>query len=165
MTNSKANIHFNNDSETAFAEPERLNQQELIFNARFWRCYRTLHFIACSVLGGPERAEEAIGNCWSIASRHSQRLEHEGEFRSWLLRVLIDEALVLLRESVPTPTPKVLCESFPAQVFRSNDASDGKGDIRTDNQDRFSQDFLRLWNKWDTGVISKKGKISNERRQ
>ena len=115
MANSKVDPRFTNDCETDFAEGVRLNQEELIFNVWFWRSYRTLHFIACRVLGGPERAEEAIGNCWSIASRHPQRLAHEGEFRSWLLRVLIDEALVLLRESVPTPT--------------------------TDDQDRFSQDL------------------------
>ena len=115
MANSKVDTRFTNDCETDFAEGVRLNQEELIFNVWFWRSSRTLHFVACRVLGGPERAEEAIGNCWSIASRHPQRLEHEGEFRSWLLRVLIDEALVLLRESVPTPT--------------------------TDDEDRFSRDL------------------------
>jgi len=103
--------------------------------------YRTLHFIACRVLGSPERAEEAIGSCWRVASRHTQRFEHEGELHRRLLRALVDEALVLLRESAPTPTPKVLCEPLPAQVFRSNDVSDGSGDIRPDDQDRFSQDF------------------------
>ena len=153
MGNNKVDTHFNCDCETNFAEGVWLNQQELIFNVRFWSCYRTLHFIACRVLGGPERAEEAIGSCWRIASRHPQRFEHEGEFRSWLLRVLIDEALVLLRESVPTPTLKVLCESFPTQVFRSNDVSDGKGDLRPDDQDRFSQDFLWLWNSGQTRLL------------
>ena len=141
MANSKVDAHFNNDCETNFADGVRLNQQELIFNVRFWRCYRTLHFIACRVLGGPERAEEAMGNCWSIASRHPQRLAHEGEFRSWLLRILIDEALVLLRETVPTPTLKALCEPVPAHVARGNDVSDGKCDIRGGVQDRFSQEF------------------------
>ena len=141
MANSKADTYLNNDSETVFAERVRLNQQQLIFDARFRRCYRTLHLIASRVLGGPERAEEAIGNCWSIASRHPRRFDHEGEFHSWLLRVLIDEALVLLRESGSTPTSKVLCEPVPAPIFRSNDVSDSKGDTRTDDQDRFSQDF------------------------
>jgi DNA-directed RNA polymerase specialized sigma24 family protein len=141
MANRKVDTHFNDDSGVDFAERVRLSQQELIFDAWFWRCYRMLHFIACRVLGGPERAEEAIGSCWRIASRHPQRFEHEGEFRSWLLRVLIDEALVLFRESVPTPTSKALCESVPAWVFRSDDVRVGKGDIRTDDQDRFSQYF------------------------
>jgi DNA-directed RNA polymerase specialized sigma24 family protein len=66
-------------------------QEDLsIFDARFWRCYRMLYFIACRILPGSERAEEAIGNCWRTASRHLPRFEYEGEFRSWLLRVLID---------------------------------------------------------------------------
>ena len=133
MANSEVDIHFNTDSGTDFAERVRLSQQKLIFVARLWRCYRTLHFIACSVLGGPERAEEAIGSCWRIAYRHPQRFEHEGEFHSWLFRVLIDEALALLPESVPMPTPKVLCEPVLAQAFRIDGVSDGKGDIHTDD--------------------------------
>jgi hypothetical protein len=153
MANNEVDIHFNTDSGTDFPERVRLSQQKLIFAARLWRCYRTLHFIACSVLSGPERAEEAIGSCWRIASRHPQRFEHEGEFYSWLLRVLIDEALVLLRERMPTPTPKGLCEPVPAPVFRSNDVSDGKGDLRPDDQDRFSQDFLWLWNSGQTRLL------------
>jgi hypothetical protein len=106
MATSKVETHFDNDSGTDFAERVRLNQQKLIFDARFWRCHRMLHFIACRVLGGSERAEEAIGSCWHIASRHPQRFEHESEFRSWLVRVLIDEALVLLLESVPSHIDK-----------------------------------------------------------
>jgi DNA-directed RNA polymerase specialized sigma24 family protein len=141
MANTKVVTHFKSDSGTDFAERVRLNQQELIFDARFRRCYRLLHFIACRVLGGSERAEEAIGHAWRTASRHPQRFEHEGAFRGWLLRVLIDESLTLLRESVPTPTPRVLCERGPAPVFRINDLRDGKCDICTDDQDQLSQDF------------------------
>jgi len=115
MADRKVDTRFNNNSGTDFVERVRLNQQRLIFDARFWRCYRMLHLIACRVLGGSERAEEAIGNCWRIAARLPQRFEHDGEFRGWLLRVLIDEALVLLRENVPRPTLKVLCEPVPAK--------------------------------------------------
>ena len=131
----------NRDDRTDFTEQVQLNQQRLIFEAPFWRCYGMLHFIACRVLGSSERAEEAISRCWRMASGHPQRFEHEGEFRSWLLRVLIDEALVLLRESVPTPTPKVLCEPVPARAFPSNDVRVGNSDIRTDDRSLFSQDF------------------------
>ena len=117
MANSKADTYFKNESEENFAEGVRLSQQDLIFKARFRRSYRTLHFIACRVLGGPERTEEAIGNCWRIASRHAQRFEHEGEFRGWLLRVLIDEALVLLRECANAPSESVVgtssCAGLP----------------------------------------------------
>jgi Sigma-70 region 2 len=134
MANSKGDSsfhHFTKGSRTVFAEPGQFDQQKLTFDARFWRCHRMLHFIACRVLGGSERAEEAIESCWRTASRHTELFEHEGELRSWLLRVLIDEALGLLHESVPTPTPKALREPVPARVFRNNDVRVGKSDILT----------------------------------
>lgn len=63
------------------------------------RCYWLLHFIACRVLGGLEGVEAAIENCWFTASRNPLTFEYQGAFRSWLLRVLIDEALALLRKN------------------------------------------------------------------
>jgi DNA-directed RNA polymerase specialized sigma24 family protein len=70
-----------------------------VFHARFWRCQRLLHFIACRVLGSPERADETVENCWFTAVRNPPHFESEGEFRSWLLRVVIDEALAILYEN------------------------------------------------------------------
>ena len=67
-----------------------------IFAARFSRCYRSLQFIGSRVLGGPEGVEDAIDNCWFAASRNPPKFETEGAFRSWLLRLLIDEALAIL---------------------------------------------------------------------
>ena len=81
------------------AVPNRLQEDSAVFDVRFWRSYRMLRFIACRVLGGPEHANKAVENCWHTASRRAPRFEHEGEFRSWLLRALIDEALALLRNS------------------------------------------------------------------
>jgi DNA-directed RNA polymerase specialized sigma24 family protein len=142
MANIEVDVHFNSDYGTDHAEQERLRQQKSIFDARFWRRYRTLHLIACRVLGGPERAEEAIGSCWRRASRHPRWFERESEFYSWLLRVLIDEALVLLRESMPTPATKVLCEPVPTQIFRSNGISDENRHISDNDQDVFSEEFF-----------------------
>lgn len=141
MTNSNVDTDSMNDPETIFDERLRLNQQQPIFDARFRRCYRTLHLIASRVLGGPERAEEAIGNCWRRASGHPRHFDHEGEFHSWLLRVLIDEALVLFRESAQTRAA-VLHEPVPAQVYRSDEVSDSKDDIGVEDQDRFSSDIF-----------------------
>lgn len=73
----------------------RLQEDPAVFRARFWRCHRLLHFIACRVLGGSEWADDAVENCWLTASLSSPRFECEGEFRRWLLRVLIDEALTI----------------------------------------------------------------------
>ena len=51
------------------------------------------------ILGDEDRAFVAILNCWQTASRNPPRFEYEGAFRSWLVRVLIDEALAILHES------------------------------------------------------------------
>jgi hypothetical protein len=69
-----------------------------LFDVRFWRSYRLLHFIAGRILDDPEQATKAVESCWHSASARAPRFEYEGAFRSWLVRVLIDEALLLLRE-------------------------------------------------------------------
>jgi Sigma-70 region 2 len=73
----------------------------VVFDDRFSRCRRLLYFMARRVLGdseGAEEAEEAMQNCFLTASRNPPRFEHEGAFRRWLLRILIDEALLILRQ-------------------------------------------------------------------
>jgi DNA-directed RNA polymerase specialized sigma24 family protein len=81
---------------------DKLDEDPDKFRTRFCRCQRLLHFIACRVLGGPERAEAVIDNCWLKASRNPPRFEYEGAFRSWLVRVLIDEALAILHQNQPS---------------------------------------------------------------
>lgn len=78
---------------------KREQEHPAVFAQRFSRSYRLLHLIACRVLGDADRAPLAIRNCWLSASRNPPRFEYEGAFRSWLVRVLIDEALAILRES------------------------------------------------------------------
>ena len=72
-------------------------EQPAIFAQRFLRSYRLLNFIAYRVLSDQNTAAIAIQNCWRTASRKPPHFEYEGAFRSWLLRILIDEALALLR--------------------------------------------------------------------
>jgi DNA-directed RNA polymerase specialized sigma24 family protein len=74
-------------------------EQPAIFAERFSRAYRLLDFIACRVLRDEKRAHIAIHNCWQTASDNPPSFEYEGAFRSWLVRILIDEAVVILRES------------------------------------------------------------------
>src|SRR5215472_2250476 len=95
----------------------RFEEDSAAFDARFQRCYSMLRLIASRFLSSPEWAEKAVGNCWYTASRYSPRFEYEGAFRSWLLRILIDEALALLRENQQTPKPKVSLEPVPEEVF------------------------------------------------
>src|SRR5215472_13649426 len=68
------------------------------FDARFSRYYNLLHFIARRILGSSESVQEAVENCRVRASQSSLEFGQEGAFRSWLVRVLIDEALAVLRK-------------------------------------------------------------------
>jgi DNA-directed RNA polymerase specialized sigma24 family protein len=86
-----------------FTRPERklyaTQEYSEVFEEWFWRCRGLLHLTACRVLGGPEGVQLAVRNCWLTASRNSAKFDREGAFRSWLLRVLIDEALILRRQA------------------------------------------------------------------
>jgi DNA-directed RNA polymerase specialized sigma24 family protein len=81
---------------------KRLDEDSTLFDVRFWRSYRLLHFIACRILHDPEQAKKAVENCRHSASASASRFEYEGAFRSWLARVLIDEALLLLPKKQQT---------------------------------------------------------------
>ena len=81
---------------TMRSSQNRLDADSALFDIRYWRCYRLLHFIACRILDDPEQANQAVEKCWHSASARASRFEYEGAFRSRLVRVLIDEALLLL---------------------------------------------------------------------
>jgi len=63
----------------------------------FARYRELLHSTACRVLGCSEGAALAVQNCWLAVSRKRPRFDREVVFRSWLVRVLINEALAILR--------------------------------------------------------------------
>jgi DNA-directed RNA polymerase specialized sigma24 family protein len=48
------------------------------------------------VLGNPDRAVIAIENCLFSAARHVTTFDDEGAFRSWLVRLALDESLAIL---------------------------------------------------------------------
>ena len=64
------------------------------------RYRRVLSLVAYRVLGNHEEAEEAVQNCLRTVADNVPRFEHEGAFRCWLVRVLIDEAVLLLCKHV-----------------------------------------------------------------
>jgi DNA-directed RNA polymerase specialized sigma24 family protein len=70
-------------------------QYSELFDAWFSRSRGILRFLACRVLGSSDRAELAIHNCWLAASQDPPVFDREGAFRSWLVRVLITEALAI----------------------------------------------------------------------
>src|SRR5258708_37177228 len=74
-----------------------LESDPKIFEDRFARCRRLLHFLATRILGSQDEAGDAVRNCMAAASRNPPSFESEGAFRSWLARILIDEACALLR--------------------------------------------------------------------
>jgi hypothetical protein len=65
----------------------------------FSRYRRVLSLVAYHVLGSHAEAEIAVQNCVRAVSGNVPRFEHEGAFRSWLVRVLIDEAVAILNKT------------------------------------------------------------------
>jgi DNA-directed RNA polymerase specialized sigma24 family protein len=57
-----------------------------------------LYQIAERILRGPEYAEEAVNRTLTLATRMSHKKKPAGEFRSWLVRLLIEEALLIRRK-------------------------------------------------------------------
>jgi len=79
----------------------------------FSRCRGLLRFVACRVLRSCEGADEAVERCFLTACGDPQEFEYEGAFRSWLVRILIDEALLILVErkrDLTTSSEQVLSE-------------------------------------------------------
>jgi DNA-directed RNA polymerase specialized sigma24 family protein len=117
-----------------------LDGDSALFDSRFRRSYQLMHLIACRVLGGPEQADTVIENCWVKASRNPPRFEYEGAFRSWLLRVLIDEALAVLRERHRKVKRRIARRPAPTEVFPEDDISDGESNPKI-HQDQVSRGF------------------------
>jgi DNA-directed RNA polymerase specialized sigma24 family protein len=96
------------------------SEEPAVFHARFWRCHRLLHLIACRVVGGSERADDAIANCWLTASRNPPRFEYDGAFRSWLVRVLMDEGLAILHKNQGSAEDEVALQMEIPSEYENN---------------------------------------------
>jgi DNA-directed RNA polymerase specialized sigma24 family protein len=92
-------------------------QEETVFQIRFSRCRQLLYFIATRVLGGIEQAEDAVERCWRTASLNRPWFEREGSFRSWLVRVLIDEALAIRDRDEKTVERKPSIKPIPPRAL------------------------------------------------
>ena len=75
-----------------------LQEDSILFEERFSRCCPLLHFLAFRILGSAEEVEDVVQSCRITASRNPPRFQYEGAFRRWLVRVLMDEALAVLRQ-------------------------------------------------------------------
>jgi DNA-directed RNA polymerase specialized sigma24 family protein len=94
----------------------RSNWQENLdsLDVAFSRYRRILYRVAYRVLENHQEAKDAVRNCLLAASRSAPRFENEGAFRSWLVRVLIDEALAILyKERIGTTmSPEPILDLF-----------------------------------------------------
>jgi hypothetical protein len=86
-TNSMPELHSENSQES-------LEALDVLFS----RYRPLLSMIAYRVLGNHEEADGAVRNCLRAAAHNAPRFEHEGAFRCWLARVLIDEAVMILNK-------------------------------------------------------------------
>jgi len=66
-------------------------EQRAELEGRFSRCRNSLYFLAWGALGNVGEAEEAMQNCYRKACRQPKRFTSDGEFGSWMIRMLINE--------------------------------------------------------------------------
>ena len=75
---------------------ENSADNRISFYVRAARYRRLLYFVAHRVLGNSDRAVIAVENCLVSAARHFTTFDDEGAFRSWLVRLALDESLAIL---------------------------------------------------------------------
>jgi Sigma-70 region 2 len=80
------------EDETLSNSQASLEPMDVLFS----RYRRVLSLVAYSVLADHAEAEDAVQNCLITVSGNVPKFEHEGAFRCWLIRVLIDEAVAIL---------------------------------------------------------------------
>jgi DNA-directed RNA polymerase specialized sigma24 family protein len=66
------------------------------FESRFSKNRKLIAFVARRVLDSQEEAEAAVKECFKTACRNRPVFTSDGAFRSWILRMVIDEALLIL---------------------------------------------------------------------
>jgi DNA-directed RNA polymerase specialized sigma24 family protein len=64
--------------------------------ALFARTRETLLLVARKVLDDDEGASEVVANCFARACQRSRTFADEAELRRWLVRLAIDEALLVV---------------------------------------------------------------------
>jgi hypothetical protein len=92
--NAMSELRSRNEDETLSNSQGNLEVLDVLFS----RYRRILSLVAYRVLGNHGEAEDAVRNCLLAVSGNVPRFEYEGAFRSWLVRVLIDEAVAILNK-------------------------------------------------------------------
>jgi RNA polymerase sigma-70 factor, ECF subfamily len=68
------------------------------FEILFSRYRPILCRLAQRILRNREESEDAVQNCSMVAFRKMESFKYEGAFRSWLARILVNEAITVLRK-------------------------------------------------------------------
>jgi DNA-directed RNA polymerase specialized sigma24 family protein len=87
----------NKEDKEAEEDKDAQQDKQSTFDLQFSHSCELLHFIARRILSCVQDTEEAVKNCRITASRNPPGFSSEGAFKSWLVRILIDEATLLLR--------------------------------------------------------------------
>lgn len=84
------------------------------FEILFSRYRPILYRLAQRILRKHEEAEDAVQNCSLAAFRKLRSFNYEGAFRSWLARILVNEAITVLRKRKRTCLSE--CSIVPERV-------------------------------------------------
>ena len=108
--NVESQLYSGTEDEIRSNWQENLDPLDVLFS----RYRRVLYRVAYRVLDNHQDAKDAVLNCLLAASCNVPRFENEGAFRSWLVRVLIDEALAILyKERIRTTmSPEPVLDLF-----------------------------------------------------
>ena len=68
-------------------------EHPIVFMERFWKWRDSLYVVAWRVLGDSRAAAEVVEVCFRKTRQRPPEFESDGAFGSWLLRILVDEAL------------------------------------------------------------------------
>jgi len=74
-----------------------LLEHPIVFVERFWQWRDSLYVVAYRVLGDARTATDAVEACFRKACQRPPKFESDGAFGSWLLRLLLEEALQVRR--------------------------------------------------------------------
>src|ERR1700739_3317924 len=66
------------------------------FEILFSRYRPVLYRLAQRILRNHEESEDAVQNCSLVAFRKMESFKYEGAFRSWVARILVNEAITIL---------------------------------------------------------------------
>src|SRR5215472_3706763 len=67
------------------------------------RYRRLLYDLALRILRNHEEAEDAVQSCLLLAYRNLSNVKSQSSFRNWLVRILINEALAIIRRRKSRP--------------------------------------------------------------